>query len=269
MLGPVVRLAMVLVAWSLDAGVTGYILAWATGYASEHLYLVVRGWGEYRRRIGGRLGPDGPARSREVFPELRRFLWLTYWQSNLDLAGKQLPTVLAGALLGSTGAGLFRLAQQFASVLAKPAVLIRQVIFVDQARLHHAGGAGFRRVTRLTALLAGASGALFVLLALAFGEPLLRILVGEEFVAAAGLLTVLLLAATLDLAAAPLRTAAYTLGQAGALLRINLASTLLYLLLFFTLSSTLGLVGAGLAAVAAALTALLGQVWLLGARRQR
>lgn len=268
-IGPLVRLIGVGLAWALNAGVSGFVLAWACGYACENLYLVHAGWREYRAHIGGRLRPPQPAPPHhEAFPGLARFLWVTYWQSNLDLVGKHLPTLLAGALLGSTGAGLFRLAQQLASVLAKPAVLIRQVVFLDQTRLHHRGDRGFARVTRLTALLAGVAGGVFVLLSLLFGEALLRLTVGEEFAAAAGLLTVLLFASSLELTSAPLRSAAYALGRAGALLRLYLVTTALYLVLFFTLSHAFGLIGTGLAAAAAALAALAGQIWLLR-RRER
>ncbi len=267
MIGPLIRLLGVGLAWWLDAGVGGYVLAWAAGYGAENLYLNLTGWREYRTRIGGRLRPSQPAAShREAFPGLSRFLWVTYWQSNLDLIGKHLPTLLAGALLGSLGAGLFRLAQQLASVLAKPAVLIRQVVFLDQTRLHHRGDRDFARVTRLTALLAGAVGGVFVLLSLFFGEPLLRIFVGEAFVPAAPLMTLLLLASGLELASAPLRSAAYAVGKAGALLRLHVLTTLLYLALFFALSSATGLIGAGIAAAVAAVAALAGQIRLLSRR---
>lgn len=267
MIGPLVRLAGVLAAWALDTGVTGFVLAWALGYGAEHLFTIVCGWRLYGHRIGGRLRPDRSDGPQPRIPGVANFLWVTYWQSNLDLAGKQLPTLLAGALLGSVGAGLFRLAQQVASVLAKPAALIRQVVFLDQTRLHHRGDRDFGRITRLTALLAGASGALFVMLALVFGEPLLRVFVGEEFVAASGLLTVMLFASTLELASAPLRTAAYAIGKAGTLLRIHVATTSLYMVLFFALTSSMGLIGAGVAAASAALIALMGQIWLLNRQR--
>lgn len=265
--GPLIRLIGVLIAWLLDTGVTGFVLAWAIGYGCEHLYAIVAGWRLYRQQIGGRLRPEPGAAPQEPIRGLRHFLWVTYWQSNLDLAGKQLPVLLAGAVLGSVGAGLFRLAQQIASVLAKPAALIRQVVFLDQTRLHHRGDREFARVTRLTALLAGGGGSLFVLLSLVFGEPLLRHFVGPEYAAAAGLLSVLLFASTLDLAAAPLRSAAYAIGRAGALLRINLASTALYLVLFFPLTSAFGLLGTGAAAASAALVALAGQILLLNRPR--
>lgn len=264
MIGPFVRMIGVLLAWASDAGVTAFVAAWAAGYGSEHLYLNLHGWREYRRRIGGKLrSADSGVALAGQFPGLSRFLWITYWQSNLDLAGKQLPTLLAGLLLGNVGAGLFRLAQQVASVLAKPAVLIRQVVFLDQTRAHHRGDREFARITRLTALLAGVSGLLFVLLSLTIGERLLATFAGAEFAAAAPLLTLLLLAASLDLASAPLRTAAYAIGKAGALLRIHVATTTLYMALFFILTSALDLIGVGIAATSAALAALLGQIWLL------
>ena len=70
----------------------------------------------------------------DEFVGLRHFLGVTYWQSNIDLIPKHISVIMAGYLLGAADAGLLRLARQFSSLLAKPAILIRQVIFLDLTR---------------------------------------------------------------------------------------------------------------------------------------
>ena len=90
-----------------------------------------------------------------------------------------------------------------------------------------------------------------------FGDLLLEVIFGKEFVGAAGLLTLLLLAGAFDLAAASLRSAAYAIGHAGKVLRLHMLSAIIYLVLFIALTSQMGLVGAGWAAcIAAALPAI-------------
>jgi O-antigen/teichoic acid export membrane protein len=96
-----------------------------------------------------------------------------------------------------------------------------------------------------------------------FGEYLLGSILGYQFVGAKDVLTLLLLAASMDLAASPIRSALYAMGSAANALQIHLASTVAYLLLLIALSRQLGLIGAGLAAAAGAALTLTGMIILL------
>jgi hypothetical protein len=69
-------------------------------------------------------------------------------------------------------------------------------------------------------------------------------------------LSLLLLAASFDLASAPLRAAAYAMGRAGTVLNIHIGGIVTYLSMFFLLTPLTGLTGPGLAAVLASLLAL-------------
>ncbi len=78
----------------------------------------------------------------------------------------------------------------------------------------------------------------------------------------------MLLAATFDLTASSLRSAAYAIGHAGKVLRVYAVSAGIYLALFVALTSSLGLIGAGVAAcVAAALPPLAMAVLIRGSKR--
>jgi O-antigen/teichoic acid export membrane protein len=108
-----------------------------------------------------------------------------------------------------------------------------------------------------TALIGAGAGLLLVLVGYFFGDFILETLFGKEFVGAAGLLTLMLLAGAFDLAAAPLRSAAYAIGHAGKVLRLHILSAAIYLFLFVTLTSQMGLIGAGWATcITAALPAI-------------
>jgi O-antigen/teichoic acid export membrane protein len=268
--GPTVRFFGVALAWWFDATLPAYVAILAIAYITENFYLSWCGRREYRARIGA--VPDGERISNATMAEftgLRHFLWITYWQSNIDLIPKHISVLLAGWLLGPADAGLLRLARQFASALAKPAVLIRQVVFLDLTRSWNQGSTDFKLVAYRTAVAGGSIGTLFVLAGYFFGESLLDALVGAEFVAAAPLLTLLLLAATFELIASSLRAAAYAIGYAGHVLRLSVVSAAIYVALFVVLSSEMGLVGAGLAAcVAAALPPVIMALFIRGSLRQ-
>jgi O-antigen/teichoic acid export membrane protein len=141
--------------------------------------------------------------------------------------------------------------------------MIRQVILLDLTRNWHQGNDAFDIIAYRTAMLGGTLGLVFVGVSFFFGEQLLVILLGKAYVAAAPVLSLMLLAATFELAASPLRSAAYAIGLAKKVLHIYIASTLLYLLLFIILTTKLGLIGAGFAACTTAIIPLIGMFRLI------
>ena len=181
-----------------------------------------------------------------------KFVGVVYWQTNIDLLPKHVSVLLAGGLLGPAAAGLFRLAREVSTILAQPALVLREVLFPDLTRSFHAEDGVIHSVPFKTALVAGVAGLVFVALSIVFGDSLLGI-VGVEYVPAAPLLSLLLLAASFDLASASLRAAAYAMGRAATILKIHIAGIVTYLAAFFLLTPLLGLAGPGLAAVLAAL----------------
>jgi len=264
MLGPVVRIAGVLLLWVLNGTLAGYVAVWGLAYLVENLYLNWRGFREYRQHIGA-----VPRQSSGVKPDfhqfagLRQFLWVTYWQSSVDLLQKHVSTLLAGYLLGLTGAGLFRLAREISGLLARPATLIRQVVFLDLTRSWNRQHGDFGPIALRTAALCGAAGLVLVAVALFGGGRLLGSFAGPDFTAAAPLLTLMLLAGTFELAASPLRAASYAIGQAGAVLKLHGVAAALYVVLFFVLTRLMGLEGAGIATCIAAALPFAGMVWMV------
>jgi O-antigen/teichoic acid export membrane protein len=125
-------------------------------------------------------------------------------------------------------------------------------VFLDLTRSWNQGSTDFKLVAYRTALVGGSIGLLFVLAGYFFGEVLLVSIIGEEYANAAPVLTLLLLAATFELTASSLRSAAYAIGHASKVLRLSVLTAVIYLTLFAALSVELGLVGTGVAACVAA-----------------
>jgi O-antigen/teichoic acid export membrane protein len=255
-IGPAARLVLVVaLMFSPFATVpAAYVLAWATAYLVEQAYTWWRAYRSFLRYYGA-VATEKPDLDRR---DVREFLFTVYWQSTLDAAPKQAATLLAGAFLGSAGAGLFALARELAEVLAKPVTLLRQVVFPDLARLWRNDVPRFIRVTWRTGAVTAGIGLAVVAVAFVAAEPLLEALAGAEFGAAAPLLTLLLLAASIDLAGASLRPASYVMGRARALLKVQIVATLVYLTGFALLVQMLGLPGIGIASIGSALVGIIG-----------
>ncbi|MCZ6711868.1 MAG: hypothetical protein O7B25_16000 [Gammaproteobacteria bacterium] len=260
--GPAVRLLGIGVAYALEATLAGYLLVWAFALMAEYLYLNVRGWVEIHRQ---QLHPGVPdLREADMrFPGVWGFVRTLYWQSNLDLAQRHGLILLAGVFLGAAGAGMFRVAREFADVLAKPVVVIRQAVFPDLARLWRSRDPQFTTLYLRLGMLGGAVAATVVIVIGAYGRELLAALVGDGYTSAATLLTWLMVAAAVDLIGAALRPAAYAMGAAAAALRVQLIAAACHLSLFVALVSFFGLTGAGVAAAAASAVLVSGMAWLV------
>ena len=268
-ISPTIRFMGVVIAWWSSAPIQVFVAIWASGYAAENFYLMWHAKRKYNTHIKEALaGVSVKDAKLSDCDGLRHFLWVTYWQSNLDILPKHITTVLVGYLLGPAEAGLLRLARELSSMLSKPAILIRQVIFADLTRNWNQGNQAFDVIAYRTALLGGALGLLFVVTSYFFGEHLLATLLGQQFVAAKSVLTLMLLAATLDLAASPLRSALYAMGYATKAMRLYVLSTTMYLGLFVVLTKDMGLIGAGVAASVAAAVPLIGMLVLIRGNRQ-
>lgn len=255
-IGPFIRFMGVVVLWWLNADMSMFLVIIAIAYISENFSIIWFGWRNYKNRIGELTAVDGQEKRAfrvKEFKGLRSFLWINYWQSNLDLTPKHLVVILAGYLLGASEAGLLRLARELSSLLTHPANLLRQVLFIDLSRISHQENSNLKLLTYRTAFGSGLVGLIFVLVSYFFGAALLDLSVGTKYVDAAPLLTLLLLAATFDLASASLRSAAYAIGQASKVLRVYILSTIIYICGFSGFTWEFGLVGAGVAACLSAI----------------
>jgi len=247
-ISPGIRFFGVVLAWFFDAEMLVFIGVWAGAFVFENIWIYLRGHKEVHQHMSESIWRGfRPRELRETSSEFRHFMGVIYWQTNVDLLPKHLAVLLAGSLLGPAGAGMFRLANDFSTVLSKPGLMLREVLFPDLSRMLHNKEAGFHELGYRAVRIAGASGLVMVLLSIPFAAPILGI-IGPEYTAAAPLLTLMLLAATFELAGSPLRAAAYALGGAGTVLHIYALSSFIYLGLFYVFTPPLGLIGPGVAA---------------------
>ena len=255
--GPTIRITGVLIAWYLNAEMNVFVAIWATAFVLENCWLIIRGHLELKKHISSSLWKGTNWQGiKDTSREFRKFIMVVYWQTNIDLLPKHLSVLLAGSLLGPAAAGMFRLARDFSSVLSKPAMMLREVLFPDLTRILHTEAAGFHELGYRAVKVAGAAGLLLVLISIPAAGPLLGV-IGPEYTAASTLLTLMLLAATFELAGSPLRAAAYAMGKVAPVLRIHLLSVIVYLGLFYVLTPVMGLSGPGLAACTGTLLTLM------------
>ena len=259
--GPAVRCLGALGAWYYEAPMDAFVAIWCVSLGMESLYLAWRGRRECRVH-GYRFSPFHKT-SLASFPGFPRFLGIAYVQTVLDLVPHRFSTIMVGAVLGAESAGLFRAASECYTVVARPAVMLRQVVFPDLTRLWVDSVATFRSVVWRVCGIAGLIGACFVVPSVFFGDWFMGTLFGDVFGVAGGLLTWLLVSAAFELGGAALRPAGYAMNRAGAMLAGSVVGTGALLIGFYPLTQTAGLTGAGVAVGLGALVTWLGMVWVI------
>lgn len=157
-----------------------------------------------------RLAPEAINRTnfahwREAYREnggIGGFFGITYANSSLDALYRQGPLLMVGLLLGTSAAGIYKLADQLAQGIGTLSALVARAVFPEFALSSMAGEPhAFRKLVRQVSAIAALGGLVVTLTALLFGETVLGIIGGEDFVRGAPVLVPLAMAASFALAA--------------------------------------------------------------------
>jgi O-antigen/teichoic acid export membrane protein len=254
-----VRVVGSAIAWRLDGGIVGVLVAWYLGQVAAFLVLAVLALVELRKRGHRRIRPTGPL--TRGFPGLWRFVWATNISSSLEQVFTQAGSLAVGGLLGPADAGFFRIARQVATAIAKPAQLVVYALYPELAKLKAAGQiADLRQLALRVGLAGGAVATLLVAVALLAGRPLLALVLGPDFADGARVLAWLVAAAGIGIWGLPLEPMLISTGRAGSAVRVRIVVSVLFLAALFPLTREFGLDGAGAASVGAALLMLAGML---------
>ncbi len=246
---PLIRLIGATWLFFTDGPLASYIVVWfAATLASE---------------TGTWLMAQAVMRERDVLPRRAQFfergqrlpdgMWRfvigTNINSTLNLGNTQLGILLAGWLLGPTGAGFYRIAKQFADILIKPSSkLLVPAIYTDMAELTASGDRTTRRqVVRRGVLVAGLAALAVFLVLVVFGKLLITVLVGAEYTPVYATMLWLALAGFLAIIAFPFEPLLVSAGRVRATVITRLTAIVIFFAAFYVLGSRYGLLGAGIA----------------------
>ena len=249
---PIIRFGGALLAAQQGWGLTGFVAAWFAGSFAQYVFLWVAGFLElHRRRL---LGPVW--KSRISFFKPRRPIWGFVVKSNIDstlaTGVMHLPQILVMALFGPVWNGVFKIAEEVAKLLTEGFKLLDQVIYPELAKLVTSGRADkiWRIVTRAAGILL-AVGLTFSALIFWIGEPVLTSIFGADYAEAVPLAALLVPAAALMGAAAPLYPIFYATDRPGRAIMIRGAALFVYVLTFFVAADLIGELAPGFASLAA------------------
>jgi len=244
--GPAVRLVLATLAYILEAGLSGFLLAWLAGSIAEAAIQWYFGLRELSRRglLAGLLRwPRGVTRQHVG---IWRFVLTTKLDTSLEELSNRATPLAVGWILGPAAAGFYHVAMKIGTVLTQPMTLVSQTLFPELSQL--AAARQFKSLSRVvlrTGLIAFVLGFSILLILGAFGEQILVLYGGPGFDTAYEVLILLALASTIQLFGFPMGSALIASGKPGAVLKIKLlASTILFPALLGLLK-LMGLNGAG------------------------
>ncbi|MEM8920317.1 MAG: lipopolysaccharide biosynthesis protein, partial [Pseudomonadota bacterium] len=243
---PIVRLIGAALGLILGGGLTWFILVWMAAAAATNLLMPLLALRELSRRgaLNGLFSKRPTLKAPE--PGVWRYVWMSNIDATINLVDKQMPTLLAGALLGPAFAALFKIARDISDVLGKGARLLNQVLYPELVRLMMSGKIvrAVRIIVYSSAFLLGAGIALAVLISMV-GPPLFSIALDRDYEGVAPIATMLVVSAALMGAAAPIHSGLYALGNPGWAALSRAVTVTITIILFVTLSFTIKEAGPG------------------------
>ena len=241
-----IKLVGVGIAALVRPDVFGFLLAWgAADVLGNALLLSFGRW---------QLNREGYRGLREVrlrgisarHPGIWSFLWTTNLSGSIRTVAREVDVLLVGGLAGEVGAGLYKIAKQFAAVVAKLTDPLYQAIYPDLARLYADGKiASMRSLIGKSSLMMGAITAAGWAVFLFFGPMILRLTVGPQYLGAHPVLVWYMSGVVVAIFGYALQPAMLASGRARLSLAVHFGSTVLYIPAMIILLNLNGVVGAG------------------------
>lgn len=260
---PSARFIGVVIATYFEAGLEGFLLAWFIGALVSFLFLPSLAVFELKRRKLLKLVFTSAVSLRSPREGVWPFVIKSNIDSSLGAASTQLPAILVMGVFGSTWVAVYRVAEEASKLLSEGFKLLDKVIYPELAKMVSIGHASkiWPLVTRTAILLLGFGLAVSVIVIFA-GPKLLTIIFSEDYLPAAPLASLLVLAAAITGIAAPLYPVLYAADRPERAIYARATGVLVYVLAFFIFSYSIGEMAPGWAALLANSCAVLVLVFL-------
>lgn len=245
------RLAGVIVLLNQGAGLTAFVILWTACQVFDAALFNFMGFRSLRES-----GVSNPVRASwrglpEQFPGFLRFAFSTNLSSMLRTLTHEVDTLLVGALVGPTGAGLYYLARRIAKVAQQAGDLVQTVVYPDMARVW-AGQARetLGKIVGWVQLALGAVAISAICLVLLVGRDLFELALGADYRDLYPLLLAQLVAVGLIMHGAPSRSALLAMNRPTLVLGVAAVATVIFFSVALTAIPQFGAIGANFAHIA-------------------
>ncbi|MGI8704866.1 MAG: lipopolysaccharide biosynthesis protein [Sphingomicrobium sp.] len=243
---PIARMILAGIAFALDSPFEVYLAIWFVTRLAGDLFLWWLAW----RELKGRDMTDSlrPILSPHPLKDAWKFAIRVNVTSSLTAAWGPIARLIVGGLLGPASAAIYMVAATLADSAQKPTDLLARAFYPEVMRMDVATKRPWNLMLR-SAALAAMFGIVGVLVAVLAGEPLIRLIFGDQFEAAYPVLIVLVFAPFLIMISFALPPMLYALHRDDAPLTARVVGTIVYFAIVAPLAWEFGLTGAAAAFV--------------------
>ena len=241
-----IRMALVTIAFVLDAPFGAYVAAWYISDLGGDLYMWFLAWRELRRR--GLLEGIRPTLRPSSLPGAWRFAIHVNLNASVQAVWGPIARLVVGGLLGPAGAALFRVASALSDSASKPADLLAKAFYPEVVRMDLSTKRPWNLMLRGTAIASGL--AIIAIVILIFGgKPLVSLLFGKEFLGAYDALLILMVVPFISVFSFPLPPMLLALDRPDAPVTARLVGSAAFFLSIAPLCWQMGVVGAAISLV--------------------
>ncbi|MFC4592770.1 lipopolysaccharide biosynthesis protein [Sphingobium tyrosinilyticum] len=213
----------------IGAGVIGFILAWTVAEVFNSLLFLWLGYKALKRQNIPSPFSVSLRGLRKDFPDFLSFAWTVNLSTTLRTLTHEADELLVGALAGHGAVGMYNLAKRVAKLGQQMGAQVQTVLYPELARMWQSGNyATFRSTIFNTQLLLSGTGTVIAIITWFFGEWLLRIGPGAQYVAAFPLLMSQVIAVLFIMHSIPAKSALLSMGQPKRVLQIFALSTVIF-----------------------------------------
>jgi O-antigen/teichoic acid export membrane protein len=244
----VIKLTGAAIAFLAGAGLWAFLLVWAVVDILGKSLLVFFSYRELASRGCHKFLHADIRNMSGRFAGIWGFVWTTNLNSSIRMASREADVMIIAAILGTGAVGLYKIAKQFSLVIQRTIDPLYQSIFPELARLFSRGeGEAFVRLVMRSSILAGLFAFCIWLGFFFFGEHIISLIAGAEYLSSKGVMLWYMLATVVAAASFPLQPAMLSMGLPQTTFWVHLGSTMVYFLALPILLGSTGLVGAGMA----------------------
>lgn len=254
-----VRVALCWIGFMLGAGLIYFALVWGVTQVLASLTRFLLAFRTLRQQ-----GVRGVLRTQMKgvtarFPGLWNFAWSSNLSLTLRMSTQEVDTLLVGALADPSAAGLYHIAKRFGRFGQQVGVQAQAVLYPDVVRIWANGRIDeLKRVVLHTELVLLAFGIVAILVLFVMIDPLIHWTAGPEFMGAANLAIVQMVAVALVISGSAARAALLGMGRQREVLRIVIVATIAFHLTAVLLIPAIGPMGGNIAHI------VLGAIWVVG-----
>lgn len=247
-LSSIIRVVLCGLGLVLSWGLAEFTIVWMAMQIVGSISMVLLAFRELRRNGVGPILSAPLAGITERFDGLWRFAMSANISLTVRSSANELDTLLVGYLADPASAGLYHIAKRIGRIAQQGGAQIQAVVYPELATLwSQSKRTAFARAIRQTQVMLLSAGLAFVALIYILIEPLLLLLAGPAFVAAAPLVVVQAIAVMMTLNGSVLRSALLAMGLQAQVLRSVLLATAAFHLTAFGLIPRIGAMGANIA----------------------